>query len=398
MAEARSSFVQPEHRAWLQEITSLPTAAGREDRVIDWIAGWVGERGDLALERDAAGNLTIRGREASAEGDPVYITAHLDHPAFVVERVEAERTLVAEFRGGVMDDYFEGARVRAHPAEGEAVCGRVAAEVEAAGSPHKHYRLEMDGPVAAQAGDVVVWDLAATEIGEDGIVRAPACDDLAAVAAAVSAMDELRTLRAQGEAVQETRLLFTRAEEIGFIGAIAACREGTMPRGSRVIALENSRSFVDSPIGGGPILRIGDRMSVFDPRLTGAIAGRAEEAFGRPAHLRASDKASEATGRPWQRKLMPGGACEATVFCHYGYEATCVCLPLGNYHNMAELDAVQAGENTEPARIDREYISTRDYDGLIDLLVACGRSLEPASGLDDRLERLWEERRGVVGL
>ncbi|MEZ6210536.1 MAG: hypothetical protein R3B46_04715 [Phycisphaerales bacterium] len=29
---------------WLLELTSIPTAAGREDRVIAWIREWVGGR------------------------------------------------------------------------------------------------------------------------------------------------------------------------------------------------------------------------------------------------------------------------------------------------------------------------------------------------------------------
>src|SRR6201999_2683485 len=96
-------------------------------------------------------------------------------------------------------------------------------------------------------------------------------------------------------------LLFTRAEEIGFVGALAAVKERTMPVGSRAIALENSRSFDDSPIGGGPVGRVGDRLSIFSPSLTGAIAARAEQV---------------AASLPWkwQRKLMAGGALEGEVF------------------------------------------------------------------------------------
>ena len=98
-----------------------------------------------------------------------------------------------------------------------------------------------------------------------------------------------------------------------------------MPRGSRVIALENSRSFPDSPIGGGPIVRVGDRLSIFTPWLTNACAKRAEELAGAPAQPTASQTAASAAGKMrWQRKLMAGGACEASVFCAYGYDATCL--------------------------------------------------------------------------
>src|SRR5690606_37731588 len=104
-------------------------------------------------------------------------------------------------------------------------------------------------------------------------------------------------------------------------------------RGSRLIALENSRAFPDSPIHAGPIVRVGDRVSVFSPELTGAVAQVAQTIAGGPATPTASQKQSDMPTWKWQRKLMAGGACEASVFCAMGYQATCVCLPLGNYHN-----------------------------------------------------------------
>ena len=98
----------------------------------------------------------------------------------------------------------------------------------------------------------------------------------------------------------------------------------------------------------------------------------------------------------WQRKLMAGGACESTVFCAAGYEATCICLPLGNYHNMADLAAVQAGKNETPPRVGPEFISLSDYRGLVDLLVACGTSLPEAGPVSERIEKLWVERAFVL--
>jgi endoglucanase len=168
-----------------------------------------------------------------------------------------------------------------------------------------------------------------------------------------------------------------------------------MPAGSRVLALENSRSFDDSPIGGGPIVRVGDRMSVFSPSLTGAVAKRAEEISGGPATPMASQKVTDRSWK-WQRKLMAGGACEATVFCGFGYEATCLCLPLGNYHNMTDLAAVQARKNTTKPRVGREFISIADFDGLVDLLVACGQKLPDGGSARGLVEKLWNERAFVL--
>lgn len=389
------------HHRWLLELTQIPTAAGREGRVVAWIQRWVAERPGITLSSDAAGNLhlsmsnTRSGEPGSGEA-PVYFTGHLDHPAFVVERVIGPDVVQLSFRGGVMDEYFRTARVAVHLGDaGERVGGVIEREVpSASGTSDKSYLVNLDRPSdRLRVGDVATWDLPAGEI-RDGLIHTHACDDLAAVAAALAAYDELYGRR--GELTQDVRLLFTRAEEIGFVGAIAACRERTMPLGSRVLALENSRSFAESPIGGGPIVRVGDRMSVFSPTLTAAVARRAEEISGGAATPTATQKQAQMPAWKWQRKLMAGGACEATVFCAYGYDATCLCLPLGNYHNMADLAAVQAGTNMTPPIVGREFVSIADFDGLVDLLVACGERLPTASPVMERIDKLWASRQGVL--
>ena len=93
---------------------------------------------------------------------------------------------------------------------------------------------------------------------------------------------------------------------------------------------------------------------------------------------------------------MAGGACEASVFCAHGYTSTCVCLPLGAYHNMADLDAVQAGSNETRPRVGREFIGLDDYFGMIDLLIACGLDLPTRSSFAQRVEKLWAERKFVL--
>ncbi|MEZ6210535.1 MAG: hypothetical protein R3B46_04710 [Phycisphaerales bacterium] len=154
-----------------------------------------------------------------------------------------------------------------------------------------------------------------------------------------------------------------------------------------MLALENSRSFAESPIGGGPIVRVGDRMSTFSPALTAAVCAVCETL---------AKEAKEAGGEyKWQRRLMPGGV-RATAFQAYGYEATCVCLPLGNYHNMADLDLVEQGDEAAVAhaRCGREYIGVEDYHGLIEMLIACATRLDEAADVVAKMEKAV--RRQVV--
>ncbi len=394
------------HLDWLRQITSIPTAAGKESRVVAWIDRWLADRPDIAVRRDPHANIELRLASVQPTDAPLYFTAHLDHPAFVVEQALSPTRLILGFRGGVMADYFPSARVRVHSADSSAPATILAEHTpdgqkwtESDTLPFQPYLCELDAPAAFNPGDIATWELPPPEIVPDefgGILHTNACDDLAALAGALAAFDELRKSRAAGEAVGDVRILLTRAEEIGFIGAIGASRDTFMPRNARVIALENSRSFPDSPIHGGPIVRVGDRVSVFSPELTAAVAKVAERIAGGPAAPTASQKNKDMPAWRWQRKLMAGGACEASVFCAYGYTATCVCLPLGNYHNMANLTEVQAGTHQGRPTIAREYIGIDDFQGMVDLLIECARDLPATAGFAERVEKLWTSKRFVL--
>lgn len=357
------------HEKIALELTSLPTAAGREFRVQAYLDRWLGERRrTLEWKRDADGNLLITRRTRSRRRGgpaPLLITAHLDHPAFVVSKVVDDRTVEAEFRGGVHDPYFEDARVEFHDTEDQVVRGRITElrkPDDACPFKTVTVRLARREPGLAP-GDVGRWafpDAKITGRGVKRLLKTHACDDLAAAAAALCAFDRIRTRRGQ----EHVGLLFTVAEEVGFVGAIGAATNGLVPKNARLVCLENSRSFPESPIHDGPIVRVGDRMTVFSPDLTNDISTLMT------AHAAATPSFK------WQRKLMAGGACEATAFSAFGFQSTCLCLPLGNYHNMQAIDDVVAGQH--PAKVGPEFIGIDDYHGLIEMLEVL------ASGLDSK--------------
>jgi putative aminopeptidase FrvX len=377
------------HERWLMELTSIPTAAGREGRVIEWIEDWLDDRPGLALRRDGAGNLVIERVDSDETRPPLFVTGHLDHPAFVVEGLVGPSTVRLQFRGGVRDPYFLDAPVDIVTESGETVRARLIEAGEA--KPFRACLAEVEGDASADdagvaVGDVARWAMDPPSVDGAGMLHTHACDDLAAVTAALAMMDAVLEL----DAAAHVRLLLTRAEEVGFVGATWAMKHATAPEGSRLVLLENSRSFPDSPIGAGPILRVGDRLSTFSPALTAGLGKLAEDL----------SKQREGTDRPFrfQRKLMPGGACEATVYQAFGYEAACLCLPLGNYHNMADLDAVERGDDhaVAAARCDREFIALADFHWLVDLLVAAATGLGEVPSMVERLEKMFEERRVVL--
>ena len=395
------------YEKYLLELTGLPTATGCEQQVAAWVERWARRRRSVVLSRDRFGNLLLK-RAGARSRRPIYFTAHMDHPAFVVLAQTGPRTLLAEFRGGVEDRYFLGSRIRLRLGEQDSRPGRVL-RLESPKKPStrnpgadKRAWIELTKPTIAEPGDILTWDLPAPRITR-GRLRAPVCDDLAGVAAAIGAFEQLNKAQPK-QGPPDVRVLLTRAEEVGFIGAIGACKSGIIPKAARLVALETSRSFADSPIGAGPIVRVGDRTSSFDPGLTYRVGQLAE-------HIHRQDP-----GFHWQRKLMPGGTCEATAYQALGFTATCLCLPLGNYHNMnagaegtsgktsgkraGKTNAGKSGGSSGGARIDSEIISLADYHGLVRLLIEVGRSLDRrriSPALKGRLDRLFAHRRGLLG-
>ncbi|MCC7408120.1 MAG: M20/M25/M40 family metallo-hydrolase [Phycisphaeraceae bacterium] len=368
---------------WLVELTGLPTASGKEDRVIAWVKRWVAARPQVRIRTDRFGNmmlslaaLTPRGREAG-RGGPVVIEAHMDHPAFVVKNVISGREVEADFRGGVEPEFFVGTGVLLHRDGSRPRRGVIRKYVVHPGPQfYPLATVQFARPVRAEVGDVMTWDVGPARVSR-GLLSAPACDNLAGVACALAVLDAWRKKRPSAER-PDVRVLLTRAEEVGFVGAIGACRSGILPKNSRVIVLETSRSFADSPIGGGPIVRVGDKATTFDPQLTYVLSGVAEDLARCNADFR------------WQRKLMSGGTCNASAYGALGYTAACVCVPLGNYHN----------QHFASRRIVREQIAVADWFGQVELLTqACEALGRPRGGPQfvDRLRVLFEARRDLVG-
>jgi putative aminopeptidase FrvX len=358
------------HLQWLMELTAIPTAAGYESRVIAWVQLWVNSQNGLHLKQDRFGNLLIKQTRKSTK-KPIYITAHLDHPAFIVSKQIDDQHLEMEFRGGVNDAYFVGAKIEVFDNENNSYKGTIQS-LEPKATPFKRVVVKLNKGIAGimLKGDIARWNFPAPVI-KKGLLHAPACDDLAGVAAAICALEKIKKLPNLGH----VGVLLTRAEEIGFVGAIAAAKNRTVPKTSRLLCLETSRSFPESPIGGGPILRVGDKTSVFGPELTNAAT-----------NIMNTQKKFK-----WQRKLMPGGTCESTAFCEYGYLSTCLCLALGNYHNMKDIDGVL--QKNKPAKVAPEIISVNDFHGLVEMLKIICRDLDKPrketlrKGLETRLKR-----------
>ncbi len=375
--------MEEQSERWLAvagELLRLPTVPLVEDLPAAFVVAFAEARPSLAAERDAAGNVVVRYQGAGADADrPLVLVAHLDHPGFAVEEVTDDLAALS-FRGGLgLASAVAGAPVDFFlPGRADPV-GR--GELEAAGGDGDRLATArarvLDGE--AVAGGFPMWGFPGFAVN-DGRIVGRGCDDLLGAAVVLSTLDELARRRPEGVAVWG---LFTRAEEIGFLGALEAIRLGTVPPAADVLSLECSKALADAPQGGGAIVRVGDRASIFFPALPEALAGAARQVARDDPSFR------------WQRKLMDGGTCEATAFCAAGYRASGLALPLGNYHNA--LDDALGGPGVGP-----EHVVVDDYLAGVRLLVelACSPSLleappGPPPWLAERTERAREALDGA---
>lgn len=283
-------------RTLLRQILGCPTAPFHEYHVAAKIRALLAPLPHVSIETDAFGNLIARYRRGRKR-PLLAFGAHMDHPGWVKP---GDRSGATEFLGGV-------------PAE------------------------RLDKHPVAWFGEFGMWDLPPFEI-RDGHVYSRACDDLIGCVEIVALFEEL-----ERRGIEATCYgLFTRAEEVGFVGAVHLAKAWPLPEGVRFVSLETSAPRGGAEIGKGPAIRVGDRLSVFDDTVTAELVETA-----------AAEKLSV------QRCLLDGGSCEATAMNLYGVPAAGLSVLLGNYHNCAA-----------DGGIGGEWVSFDDVKTLVRLLVA----------------------------
>lgn len=362
-------------------LLAQPTVPFLEDLPAEWITRFATERG-LHTHRDRAGNVVVThngAKTVTSHRPPLVLVAHLDHPGFVFEgdtTVGPRETVSLTFRGGLTAGHVMAGTTLAFFRRGDPDRVGTGAIITADADPHGRLAGATAEVVSGEIGvdHFAMWDFPenapAGVIIDDARITARACDDLLGAAAILAALD---TVAAASPPDISVIGLFTRAEEVGFLGALEAIRLGTVPAGALVLSLECSKALVSAPQGEGVIVRVGDRLSVFDPLLTESLR-TASEQLGVDQSV---------AGFGYQRKLMDGGACEASAFCAAGYRASGLALPLGNYHNAHDGDPGIAAEHVLIADFLSEV-------GLLTRLTADSAFIEAA---DDIAPPAWLSER-----
>ncbi len=303
-----------------RKILSTPTAPFHEYHVAALLKELLVPLSNVTVECDNYGNLIARYQKGKKKPQLAF-AAHMDHPGWVKHKNNEQ------FLGGVPKD-----RLDQHP-------------------------VEWFGPFG-------MWKLNPFEV-KDGMIRARVCDDLIGCASIVALFQQLEENQVEATVYG----LFTRAEEVGFNGAVAMAKNWTLPGGVRFVSLETSSPRWGAEIGKGPVIRVGDRSSVFDDAITSELVDAAT--FSKIPH---------------QRSLLDGGSCEATAMNLYGIPAAGISVLLGNYHNVAE----EKG-------ITEEYVSLEDTKNLVKLIYATTcRMAEPGAesskkAMKKRIEKRFAE-------
>ena len=382
----------------LKEVCSLPTAPFREEQVQEFVLFQAQELG-LDAVSDRFGNIVVEYRPPAAKRKKlpraVAFTAHMDHPGFVVTRFDSKTSKgVAEVRGGVPASQFPG-QALIFFCDGNYVKAVGTSEFHRESTePGTFATIEFETRKKAVPVGAIGWhDVVFARAGGDRF-HSKSADDLAQVALELALLARLK----ESEAIAHVYCLFTRAEEVGFVGAGAMVDSGLMPpEDVPLIVLECSKWLPGvAEIGKGPVLRVGDAATVYDPDVDRWMLGVARAKLTEATKEAAEADTASGNGRngkkksapdfAFQRALMTGGVCEAGLYARHRTGVGALALPLGNYHNAGE-------KGGEP-----EVIGLSDCAWQLELMEALALSPFDPDGEDTVLTRLARTHQKLGGL
>ena len=354
----------------LTELLKQPTAPFREEHVIAIVRS-VLEQARIPFFFDPIGNMVIgcrsrddyRRRIDEKSKEPLrFFIAHMDHPGFHGIRWVSNTRLKVKWHGGSPVKHLSGSRVWLATSGGYSSEGRLG-RVQLLKSKHAinvaevrvTHALKSPRPRANALYGGFKFRAPLWRSGKRLYTKA--ADDLVGVFAIVRTAMELYAGRRGSKAPPFLGLL-TRAEEVGFIGAIGHLELGWLAKARRTVvcvSLETSRTLPGALVGHGPVVRLGDRRTTFHPDYLKVLG----------------DVAQKTRPKKHQRRIMDGGTCEATAATAYGFPAIGISVPLGNYHNEGFEGGPDSPASRGPAP---EFVHRDDIEGMVKLCRALMQS------------------------
>ncbi len=331
----------------LKGLFSQPTAPYREEWVLEYIKNELDEI-RFPYFQDRWGNI-FAGAKSPRElkmSSKVALVAHTDHPGFHILQTEvvtrsSTRKANRQAGGQIFEAKWHGghppimknSRMAIHHPGFPGLMGTGQVLSEPDKKERRFFIKLLSSPFQVGTTCFGAFDFPAYKFKKN-LLETRVADDLAGAVIILSVIRRLSTIERKNFLG-----IFTTAEETGFKGTLGILKDKTLGFKNRVISLEASKQMDGAKIGSGPVIRLGDRRTLFDNDLIALI-----------------DEAAK--GIKSQRRIMSGGTCEATAFSVFGIKAAGMAVPLGNYHNQKE--------NGKPGP---EQISLSDVENAVKILV-----------------------------
>jgi len=341
----------------ITSILSVPTTTFHEQWLSAEIVRRIKKLKSVKLEQDAAGNIFVK--YLPAKSAKLCLQAHLDHPGYVVRESEGPAQ-IAEAYGGVPKNCVGGTlRFFSKPS----TAGQKAKITKAPFEKDGRYFIEFSSSKKIPEQAIGMWDFPVFKKSGDWF-EGRSLDDNLCVGVLMHLLE-----RASAEKWKEPfALLFTRAEEEGFIGTheLLAKRSFKLPK--TIITLEVPRENGALVASDGVMVRVGDRNLCYDPALIFHLESLALE-------LTHEDKTFK-----YQKRLGLAGGIESTVFSLHGYTVASICVAVQHGHNI---------DLTNQGRPAPERVHRGDLLALATLIQSLlNRPFNPGSGLKDLKKRL----------
>ena len=296
---------------------------------------------------DDYGNVIAKVTGTNRLEPPIAFVAHMDHPGFEVIE-DGDGTVVAGALGGVP---LAALRKNVNAFSFDSSGTRASCRLEPLPELGKR-RVYVRSEAPLGIGTPIVFDLP-DMIVENGTIKMRALDDLGGCAAILASLESISADPPESDVYG----VFTRAEEVGLIGARLLSGEKTLPENTFVVSVETSSLIPGVIQGGGPIIRTGDASYTFNAEAEQILIMGRENILKEDSEFRC------------QRQLMSAGSCEASAFAVNGYRTTGIAFALGNWHNATTSIMDEKGD------VGEEYVSMQDFGGGVRLIESAARSV-----------------------
>jgi endoglucanase len=311
-----------------KDFLAIPTAPFREHQIRAYIKDFC-EKRNCTTNTDKYGNLSVFYKDNSAP--QLSFVVHMDHPGFIASEQTIENTCSAYFYGVWSPEEFSAAPILFFPDHLPPV--HATATKWEKDFKARAWKATLTTSGIINKGDIGMWDFPPFKIGTK-FLHSRNCDDSIGCILLLMLIDHCN----QNNICTPFSVLFTCAEEAGLYGTKFICQQKSINYENVIISIETSKELPIAKIHDGVIIRVGDAHSIFTPSVTDTIITVAKS-------LKANNPEFS-----FQRKLMDGGVCEASIFSQFDYKTGALSIPLGNYHNR----------NFEKRTTEAEYVSIKD--------------------------------------